>query len=513
MNQRLATVIASIFALMSCELAQAQTTAMQFNTGYAPGYRYRNPSAGMAGAAYGTAGGVTCAPFYVSGPSDMIASAIGATLTTTDASNYASFAIYSASGNFPGSRVDSTLAQNLARAGGVSGSLGGGTDTLAPGAYFLCAASNSTTAVFVGGSNSGASASSTIGSSTIPAAATQTRYTAVTCLGGSSGCGPTWSSGGSSYIWPSSLASARWWSVASANVPLMVVELSSSSPSAPPQAVAAGYKGVLFNSDFSTATLASQLACARTAQTSPPPWKQGVWWENPVAPCSQINIVADPLTRRNVLDLEWTKTGNAGLGYGDTTIDTFPLAYTNSTPGVVPPHFSFKYGYIETVARVSTTATGVWPAIYMFGDTTFTQAYTAPYYTTSLSYPEFDILEIWGGYSGQQVGTTVAQSTIIDWTASNTQIKKNIAWQGIGAPFDVTQLHTYGYLWTPAQVCMYVDNVPMGKCVATDSVMNSQPVFPILTMTVGCNFNPSDLSCIGGLTRADFYVSRVTIYR
>jgi len=85
MKQRLAPVLASVFALMSCELAQAQ--ALQINTGYAPGYWYRNPlgSAGMTGAAYGAAGRVTCTPYYVSGPSGMTASAVGATLTTTDA--------------------------------------------------------------------------------------------------------------------------------------------------------------------------------------------------------------------------------------------------------------------------------------------------------------------------------------------------------------------------------------------------------------------------------------------
>src|SRR5208283_649816 len=145
-KQRLTTVLASVCALISCELAQAQNAALQINTGYAPGYWYRNPlgSAGITGAAYGAAGRVTCTPYYVSGPSGMTASAVGATLTTTDASNYASFAINNASGNFPGTLVDSTPAQKLGTARGVSGSLVNGTDTLAPGAYFLCAASNST---------------------------------------------------------------------------------------------------------------------------------------------------------------------------------------------------------------------------------------------------------------------------------------------------------------------------------------------------------------------------------
>src|SRR5208283_5444151 len=179
MKQRLTAVLASVFALMSCELAQAQNAALQNNTGYAPGYWYRNPlgSAGMTGAAYGTAGRVTCTPYYASGPSGMTASAVGAKLTTTDAANYASFAIYSASGNFPGRLVDSTPSVGLGTAGGVSGSLSKGTDSLAAGAYFLCAASNSATAVFVGVSNSGAgSSSSTMGQSTLPNTTTNYAY-------------------------------------------------------------------------------------------------------------------------------------------------------------------------------------------------------------------------------------------------------------------------------------------------------------------------------------------------
>ena len=171
---------------------------------------------------------------------------------------------------------------------------------------------------------------------------------------------------------------------------LMACELaygiSAPLPSAPPQLSRRDIGAFLFNSDFSTATLASQLACAKSAQTSPPPWKQGIFWENPVAPCSQIKIVADPVTELKVLDLEWTKTANAGLGYDDTAIDTFPLAASINPPGTVPSHFSFQYGYVEVVARLSTVATGVWPAIYMVGDTTI------PFYTSNVSFAEFDML-------------------------------------------------------------------------------------------------------------------------
>src|SRR5271166_2056355 len=514
MKQRLAPVLASVFALMSCELAQAQ--ALQINTGYAPGYWYRNPlgSAGAAGSAYGSSGRVTCTPYYVSGPSGMRASAVGATLTTTDASNYVSFAIYSASGNFPGSLVDSTPAQKLATAGGVSGSLAKGTDTLAPGGYFLCAASNSTTAVLVGVSNSGTSTeSSTMGSSTLAGAVTQIAYTAVTCSGGASGCGPAWAAGGgSSYTWPSSLASAKWSAATGLSVPLMALQSSASSAAPPPQAVSAGYSNVIFNSDFSTAPLSTQVSCYNGSFTTP--WSQGLWWET-INNCNNISIVNDSVFRKNVLDLAWTLTGNPGAAWSDTTIETFPYPYGKT--GVVPAHFSYQYGYFEAVMRMSTAATGVWPAIWLLGDTTNTQDYTAPGWTSSVNNQEFDVFEGYGGWAGGAPGATAGDAAVHEWYAPGSghtgQITAYSPWSGI-ISLDITQPHTYGWLWTPAIVCSYIDNVLEG-CVATDSVVDSQPVFPLLTMQIGCG-SPivvGNTSCIGGLTRADMYVSRVTVFQ
>src|SRR5208282_5444418 len=154
-----------------------------------------------------------------------------------------------------------------------------------------------------------------------------------------------------------------------------------------PPYVQAGFTNVIFNTNFSTASLSSQLSCYNASFAGP--WSQGVWWET-TAPCSNISIVNDSAFGYNVLDLKWTLAGDAGSSQDDTTIETFPYPY--GYPGVVPSHFAFQYGYYEAVMRVSTAATGVWPAIWMWGDTTVTQQLTAADgWTSSLNAPEFDV--------------------------------------------------------------------------------------------------------------------------
>ena len=83
---------------------------------------------------------------------------------------------------------------------------------------------------------------------------------------------------------------------------------------------------------------------------------------------------------------------------------------------------------------------------------------------------------------------------------------------------DVTKLHTYGWLWASngvqfqgGYVCSYIDNIKMG-CQATSAASEAQRMFLILSMGVGCNFYYANRSCSGSLTRADMYISRVTVF-
>ena len=204
----------------------------------------------------------------------------------------------------------------------------------------------------------------------------------------------------------------------------------------PPQAANAGFTRILFNSEFANTSLAGQLSCAGTPQTAP--WKQGMWWEgrnNPagVAPCDQINIVYDPVFGRKVLDLEWTASGNHDT-YDATSISTFPL-------DGVSPHFAFRHGYIEVVMRVSTTATGVWPQIYTWGDTTVLSSYPPPY-TSSMQPGEFDVMEAWGG-PAPELG-----SHLHEWYEKPSAVA---LFDDKPATVDVTKPRIYGLLWEAAE--------------------------------------------------------------
>jgi hypothetical protein len=271
----------------------------------------------------------------------------------------------------------------------------------------------------------------------------------------------------------------------------------------PAQAANAGFTNVLFNSDFSTATLSAELSCAGTPQTKK--WKQGLFWEGQndlrnVVPCSQIGIGYDSVFQHNVLDLEWTASGNTDP-YRATSISTFPL-------DTVSPHFAFRHGYIEAVARISTTATGVWPAIWTWGDSAVLYSNTPPF-KRDVPASEFDIMEAWGGPQ-VQIG-----SHLHEWY-SNVINATLFAYSQ--SPYDLTKPHTFGLLWASngvlwqgGYICAYVDNVQRG-CANTTAASEAQDAFLILGMGVGCNQNYSDVSCLNGLKRADMLVSRVTVF-
>jgi len=277
------------------------------------------------------------------------------------------------------------------------------------------------------------------------------------------------------------------------------------TPAAPAQASAAGYTTVIFDNEYATANLSSILSCTGTWQTKT--WKQGIWWENPPGPCNQIFTTYDQVFGQNALDLEWLYANNSStVPNRDQAISTYPLGY----PNPVPSHFAYQYGYIEFVARVSHVMTGVWPAAWMVGDTTNVQNAENP--PSSLTAPEYDVWECNGGNSGTSKHGTGCDQGIHEWAGSGGV---HLAGYGLYQNFnefrDVTQPHAYGWLWTPSQVCGYIDNVQT-SCHATDATMTDQPVFLILTMGTGCNYQASNTGCIA-FNRADVLVSRVTVWQ
>jgi hypothetical protein len=280
-------------------------------------------------------------------------------------------------------------------------------------------------------------------------------------------------------------------------------------PMPPPQAADAGFTTILFNDDFTQrANLSGDLSCAGTPQTAP--WKQGMWWEDPdntantgVAPCSQISIAHDPVFGTNVLDLEWLPSQTNPSG--GTAVSTYPLDDRS-------PHFAFRHGYVEIVARETPFASGVWPAMWLWSDESVLAATLPPAYTSYIPASEMDIMEFYGPMAGQPGGGE--DGALHEYYSPATGGLTSSNWP---PTVDVTKPHTYGWLWTAGpqwhagQVCQYIDNVLKG-CQPTSAASDAQQMFLILSMQVGCNFNVSDRSCLKGLSRADLLVQRVTVY-
>lgn len=187
------------------------------NSGYVSGQWYRSAQSvnPVTGTTFGVAGRIVCAPYTVSGPTGFTMKSLGVNMSTNDATNFATFAIYTAANNVPTTLVDSLSAPiqtNGTAPIAVSGAVANTTDVLAPGEYFSCTVANSTTVVFTGVSNAvGTLNGSSYGYASITAAASGSMVVGLSCSGGTAGCGPSWTSGsGGSYTWPASLASATW---------------------------------------------------------------------------------------------------------------------------------------------------------------------------------------------------------------------------------------------------------------------------------------------------------------
>lgn len=285
-----------------------------------------------------------------------------------------------------------------------------------------------------------------------------------------------------------------------------VTQANGQIPVPPPQAAVAGFTRVVFNSNFASTTLAAQLSCAGAKQTAP--WKQGMWWEgqaNPagVAPCNQLTIIQDGVFGTYVLDLAWLPSQTDI--FDATSISTYPL-------DDVSPHFAFRHGYVEVVARETPFVTGVWPAIWMWSDESTLGAALPPSYTGYIPASEMDIVEFYGPTAAQPKGGSSGGLHEYYSTGGGGFTSLNYP-----PPVDVTMPHTYGWLWTAGpqwnggQVCQYIDNKLQG-CQTTSAASEAQQMFLILSMGAGCNYNFSDRSCLNGLARADLLVQRVTVF-
>lgn len=287
------------------------------------------------------------------------------------------------------------------------------------------------------------------------------------------------------------------------------------TPTPPPQAVAQGYIDVLFNQDWTTSGnvwVQNHVSCAGTPQTKV--WKQGLWWEGQWPTCnngptSQIQVVTDPLIGHHVLDLIWLATQTDPQS--NTAITTFPLDEQS-------PHFAFRHGYVEVVARApypnaAAVPAGYWPSAFAGSDQCLMMTDLPPFAGGFNCSVEHDFVEIYGPNTFPGNPNTLYDAAIHENYSGGTN---NFLANSV-LPVDQTQYHKYGYLFIPAAhygqggVCAYIDDIQQGSCQGTTGGTDGEDLWPILTLQAGCSANVHDHSCIT-VPRMDWYVSRITVF-
>jgi Glycosyl hydrolases family 16 len=268
----------------------------------------------------------------------------------------------------------------------------------------------------------------------------------------------------------------------------------------PPQAVAAGFTNMIFDSEPGCTPLAQLVDCPGQPQTAQ--WHLNLSYAGIYPPCSQVSLVYDWVFGQNVLDLEWTPA-NTRIGEpGATQLSTFPNGFPPA------PHFSYQYGYAEGVMRLAARAPGAAMTFWEWSDPWAIQGETPPYKPTGVV-GEYDIVEWYVANGGAIPSEDGVDQCTHYWDASHST---RCAVFTSYAPWDPSQPHTYGLLWSPTQICYYVDNVQTG-CTAANVTTSANPNYLILWSNVYCNpAGYSDASCTNGLQRTDQYVARVTVW-
>lgn len=134
---------------------------------------------------------------------------------------------------------------------------------------------------------------------------------------------------------------------------------------------------------------------------------------------------------------------------------------------------TFKYGYLEIRAKVP-TGLGVWPSFWLKSDTTAGGEELAEklgYNADSVYETEADIFEVFG--SG------VAVPNLHKWWKTQEQIDEYGGLRvqsGTEHTYDISDggWHTYGMLWTPHEISMFVDGTCYMSYNLNDNFYNSK---------------------------------------
>lgn len=258
---------------------------------------------------------------------------------------------------------------------------------------------------------------------------------------------------------------------------LLLCAVSALAQNPPPQAAAAGYSQLVFNPNFSSLNLC-------TGNTP------GCDFYNPggVGSCSQGTVT----TPSNYLNLNWV----SGQGNCDTVVTSYSA---NGLYG-----HGWLYGYFE-VSMLFDPDTGHWPALWFQGVSTIG---TSPY-----TGPELDIFE-WQSLISNTSAPNQFNGTLHVWSAGVDTASRGVTPQVSAITW--SNYNTYGVLWTPTEVCWYLNNVLMGSCQSTtgspyNTVFAGQyNLFLIFDTGPGCNFT---YPCSGQNTPLNMQIQSVRVFQ
>jgi hypothetical protein len=162
---------------------------------------------------------------------------------------------------------------------------------------------------------------------------------------------------------------------------------------------------------------------------------------------------------------------------------------------------AWTFGYFE-ISMAFSADTGAWPGLWLVPLSNITQG--------EQNIGEIDVFE-WQS----QIPTTF-NGTVHVWTNGVNTAQKEVTPTPAGVNYN--NYNTYGLLWTPTQICWYLNNVSMG-CQSTTaspyaSAFNgSSPYALILDIGSGCNWiNPGTTPCAGQVYPLNMQVEWVHVY-
>ena len=254
---------------------------------------------------------------------------------------------------------------------------------------------------------------------------------------------------------------------------LLAAPLAYAQCSATPPAQAAGYSCV-FQDLFTPLSL--------TTFTNNNPaynWYQGVFiWPN-------SGSITNP---SNTALINWVPADGSGGTYMSTTS-------ANGTGR------AWKYGYFQAVLKFN-PVTGNWPAFWMFAN----QMNQSGVQTGG----ELD------GIEWQSNTPTTGYGTVHSWVNGSDVGNNNGSntWALPGGT-DLSQYHTYGFLWTPTEIKWYFDNTLVESYPTTSEPFNtafnnSGPFYLILNETAGCYFTQP---CAGQASPLNMQVQSVEVFQ